>query len=211
MTQLERAADHSTLELLERFRNGDRGAAESLFSIFYEELRRLAALHMRAESVGHTLQPTALVNELYFKIIHQKALSPDSEDQGERLRTKDDFFRLARYLMAQILIEYGRAKRSTKRKHIKAELDEARAVQIDSDESLKEVLAALDRLEMQDPELRRIVDLRFFCGYSIVETARLLGVGQTKVKADWRVAKLWLQRELCLLEGIFEGKDEPST
>lgn len=208
MTQLERTADPSTLELLNRFRKGDRDAAESLFTIFYGELRRLAALHMRSECVGHTLQPTALVNELYFKLINQKALTADSDAQRDRLRSEGDFFRLARYLMAQVLIEYGRAKQSIKRKHIKAELDEARTVRIDSDERITELLSALDRLEAQDPELHRIVEYRFLCGYSIMDTARLLGVGQTKLKADWQVAKLWLQRELGVLDETSHMTDD---
>ena len=195
----------STPELLERFRKGDQGAAERLFTIFYNELRRIAAGQLYREAPGHTLQPTALVNELYFKVIQQKALPVAVDEKAEKLQTASDFFQLSRYLMAQILIEYGRAKRTQKRKHIKVDLDEARIVQIDSDENLTEVLAALDRLESQDPDLRRIVDLRFFGGYSIAETAESLGVGQTKVKADWRVAKLWLQRELRLLDGIVEG------
>ena len=202
---------HSTLELLERFREGDRDAAERLFTVFYEELHRIAVGRMCREAPGHTLQPTALVNELYFKVIQQKGLQPGLEGQAEKLRTASDFLQLARYLMAQVLIEYGRAKRTRKRKHTKVELDEVLAVQVDSDENLGEVLAALDRLEAQDPGLRRIVDLRFFCGYSISDTARLLGVGQAKVKADWRVAKLWLQRELGLLDGIVEGEEEGRT
>jgi len=184
------------VELLERFRRGDHEAAARIVTVFYDELRRIAAAHMRGERPGHTLQPTALVNELYFKVIQQKALSGISDPQNEKLRTEADFFRLARYLMAQILIEHGRSRRTLKRRHKRAELDEASAIQVETDEDRAVVLAALDRLEAQDPELRELIDLRFFCGYSIAETAKLLGTGQTKVKADWRLAKLWLQREL---------------
>src|SRR4029078_11979136 len=96
--------------------------------IFYEELRRIAAAQMRGERVGHTLQATALVAELYFKLIQQKGLPEPSSATEERLRTTQDFLGLARYLMAQILIEHGRAKRAWKRRHIRVELDEARAV-----------------------------------------------------------------------------------
>jgi len=135
-------------------------------------------------------------------------LSYVSDPQNEKLRTEADFFRLARYLMAQILIEHGRSRRTLKRKHKRAELDEASAVQVETDEDRAEVLAALDRLATQDPQLRELVDLRFFCGYSIAETARLLGTGQTKVKADWRLAKLWLQRELRSVVHALEECDE---
>src|SRR5207244_4329057 len=122
-----------------------------------------------------------------------------------RLRTEGDFLGLARYLMAQILIEYGRATRAHKRRHIKAELDEVRTMAADSGSNQFDVLSALDALESLDPDLRLVVDLRFFCGYSIAETARLLKKGQTQVKADWRVAKLWLQRQLGPLGDAVEG------
>jgi RNA polymerase sigma factor (TIGR02999 family) len=189
----------STVDLLDRFRQGDSEAAAKLVVVFYDELRRIAAAHMRGERPGHTLQPTALVNELYFKVIQQKPLICRSGPQDERLRTEADFFRLARYLMAQILIEHGRSKVALKRRHTRVDLDEASTIQVQSDQDQSQVLAALDRLEGQDPELRRLVDLRYFCGYSVAETARSLGTGQTKVKADWRLAKLWLQRELGAL------------
>ncbi len=206
MPQEERAL--SMGDLLERFRQGDREAAAQLVAIFYDELRRIAAMQMRGERVGHTLQPTALVNELYFKILQQKPLPPASGAAEDRLRTEDDFLGLARYLMAQILIEYGRARRTYKRWHIKAELDDARTMPADTGSNQVEVLSALDALESLDPDLRRLVDLRFFCGYSIAETARLLKKGQTQVKADWRVAKLWLQRELGPLGDAVEGIDD---
>jgi RNA polymerase sigma-70 factor (ECF subfamily) len=206
MSQEERAL--SMGDLLERFRQGDREAATQLVAIFYDELRRIAAMQMRGERVDHTLQPTALVNELYFKILQQKPLPPASGAAEDRLRTEDDFLGLARYLMAQILIEYGRARRAYKRRHIKAELDDARTMPANTGSNQVEVLSALDALESLDPDLRRLVDLRFFCGYSIAETARLLKKGQTQVKADWRVAKLWLQRELGPLGDAVEGIDD---
>jgi RNA polymerase sigma factor (TIGR02999 family) len=201
----------SAVELLERFRGGDHEAAARLVTVFYDELRRIAAAQMRGERPGHTLQPTALVNELYFKVMQQKSLSSVSDPQNDKLRTEADFFRLARYLMAQILIEHGRSRRTLRRKHKRTELEEASAVQVGTDGDRAEVLTALDRLEAQDPKLRELVDLRFFCGYSIAETARLLGTGQTKVKADWRLAKLWLQRELGALgNALGECEEDPA-
>jgi RNA polymerase sigma factor (TIGR02999 family) len=186
----------SIVGLLERFRGGDREAAAQLVTIFYDELRRIAAGQMRGERAGHTLQPTALVSELYFKILQQKPLPSSSGPAEDRMRTKGDFLGLARYLMAQILIEYGRATRAHKRRHVKAQLEEAHTVAAQVDAHQIDVLSALDALASLDPDLRSVVDLRFSCGYSIAETARLLRRGQTQVKADWRVAKLWLQRLL---------------
>ena len=199
----------SMVDLLERFSRGDSDAAAHLVTIFYPELRRIAAARMRGERVGHTLQPTALVSELYFKMLQQKGLPPPTGPTEERLRTEKDFLGLARYLMVQILIEYGRARQASKRRHIKVELDEARATPIESNDHEADVQSALDALESLDPDLRRLVDLRFFCGYSIAETARLLNKGQTQVKADWRVAKLWLQRKLGPLGEAIEGVEEP--
>jgi RNA polymerase sigma factor (TIGR02999 family) len=196
------------VDLLDRFRRGDSDAASQLVMIFYDELRRIAAAQMRGERIDHTLQPTALVSELYFKMLRQRGLPPASGAAEERLRTEQDFLGLARYLMAQILIEHGRARRAWKRRHVKAELDEARAVPADAGAHQFEILSVLDALESLDPELRRVVDLRFFGGYSIAETARLLKKGQTQVKADWRVARLWLQRELGPLGEGVEGLDE---
>jgi RNA polymerase sigma factor (TIGR02999 family) len=199
----------STVELLDRFRKGDHEAAKLLIEKFYYQLRRIAAVHMRSERPGHTLQPTALVNELCLKVSQQKSMSSVSDPQNEKLRTEADFLRLARYLMAQILIEHGRRRLALKRRHTRVELEEALAVQVEPDERHAEVLAALDRLEAQDPELRRLVDLRYFCGHNNPETARMLGMGATKAKADLRLAKLWLQRELGGLGNEF-GEDEES-
>jgi RNA polymerase sigma factor (TIGR02999 family) len=123
------------------------------------------------------------------------------------MRSEADFLRLARYLMAQILIEYARSRRVLKRRHTQLPLDEASSVPENSADSHYDVLAALDALEERDPELRRLVDLRYFCGYSIAETAQLLQVGQTKVKSDWRLARLWLQRELGIGESLSTDDD----
>jgi RNA polymerase sigma factor (TIGR02999 family) len=191
--------------MLDRFRAGDSHAAVSLVAIFYNELHRIAVHQMRGEDPGHTLQPTALVNELCFKMAQQKPkVSTAVSTESEVLRTEGDFFRLARYLMTQILIEHARAKRALKRRHIKIELEEALETHSGGADRESAILGALDVLEKQDPELRRLIDLRFFCGHSVAETARLLGVGQGKVKAEWRVARLWLQRNIGELEEVAE-------
>jgi RNA polymerase sigma factor (TIGR02999 family) len=186
----------STANLLERFRKGDSDAASQLVIVFYDVLRRMAAAQMRDERAGHTLQPTALVNELCIKLLKQKALPTPSTAIEERLQTEKDFLGLARYLMTQILIEYGRARSAARRQHNRTDFDHALTVASVSDDQRSDVLLALDTLEKRDPDLRRLVDLRFFCGYTIAETAALLKKGQTQVKMDWHLAKLWLEKEL---------------
>lgn len=180
-------------DLLTRFRHGDAKAAELLVEMFYDELRRIAGGQLLGERASHTLQATALVNEMFFKLKQQKGVPGNDDD---KLRVTGDFFALARYLMRQILVEHGRAKQTLKRSHFKVSLDEALHLCREPAPETEEVMDALNRLEERDPLARSIIDLRYFCGYSIEETAAALGVGKTKVKEDCRVALLWLQREL---------------
>jgi RNA polymerase sigma factor (TIGR02999 family) len=161
--------------------------------MFYEELRRIAGGQLLGERPSHTLQATALVNEVYFKLKQQQGVREQDDD---KLRLEGDFFALARYLMRQILIEHGRARQTLKRRHFKVPLDDALYLCHEPAPEADKILDVLTRLEQQDPLARSIIDLRYFCGYSIEETAAALGIGKTKVKEDCRVALLWLQREL---------------
>jgi len=180
-------------DLLTRFRQGDSKAAELLVEMFYDELRRIAGGQLLGERPSHTLQATALVNEMFFKLKQQKGV-PGNDD--EKLRQEGDFFALARYLMRQILVEHGRGRQALKRRHFKVHLDDALHVGCEPAPEMDTVMHVLNRLEQQDQLARSIIDLRYFCGYSIEETAGALGIGKTKVKEDCRVALLWLQREL---------------
>jgi RNA polymerase sigma factor (TIGR02999 family) len=161
--------------------------------MFYDELRRIAGAQLRGERASHTLQATALVNELFFKL---RAQNSERSPREQQLQQESDFFGLARYLMRQILIEHARAKQALKRRHVAVPLDDTLHFVQESAPDTERVMEALDRLEKQDPVGRTIIDLRYFCGYSIEETAKALGVGKTKIKEDSRIAALWLQREL---------------
>jgi RNA polymerase sigma factor (TIGR02999 family) len=194
-----------TGELLTQFRSGNVQAAQELIVVLYDELHRIAQAQMRSETGPQTLQPTALISELSLKMFQQKGCAHDPCSQ--KLTTEGDFLSLARYLMAQVLIEHARRKASAKRSHVQLPLDEARCAAELQNEQVDTVMDTLARLEQEDPALSKIVELRFLCGYSIEETARALGCGPTKIKAESRLAKLWLQRELRDLCGVQEHPD----
>jgi RNA polymerase sigma-70 factor, ECF subfamily len=175
--------------LLERWSGGDESALSELMPIVYGELRRLAGAYLRREGPGHTLQPTALVNEAYLKLVDQ---------QRARWQNRAQFFGVAARLMRRILIDHARARRAAKRGggphsfHLSLDALAADAPEAD----LLAVHEALERLAAIDPQQGRIVELRFFGGLSIEETAEVLGVGHATVERDWKVARAWLRREL---------------
>ena len=158
--------------------------------LVYDELHRAAARAMRGEAVGHTLQPTALVSELYLRL---------SDQSGPDWQNRTQFFRVAAKIMRQVLVDHARARLSEKRG------GGARVITLDelSDQTSTEgpidVLAlndALERLAVLDPDQATIVELRYFTGLSIRETADALGISPATVKRDWAVARAWLHREL---------------
>ena len=179
----------SVTQLLGRWRNGDREALDSLIPLVYEELRRIAQHYLRNERPGHTLQSTALVHEAYVRMIHQDL--PDWQNRAH-------FFAVAAQLMRQILVDHARAHRADKRGGgvCNVTLDEAEedALQVDVD-----ILAlddALKTLSTMDPQQGEVVELRFFGGLSIDDTAAVLGISSSTVKRDWITARAWLHREL---------------
>ena len=175
--------------LLHAWGNGDQEALDSLMPLVYEELRRLAHHYMRSERPGHTLQTTALVNEAYLRLINVK-------DVGWQGRAH--FFAISAQLMRRILVDFARSRHYAKRGGgaQRVSLDEGLAV---SDGSYEDVLAldeALNSLASVDARKSQVVELRFFGGLSLEETAEALQVSIDTVKRDWRFAKLWLLREL---------------
>ena len=173
--------------LLAAWRGGDRAALDELTPLVYEELRRLAHHYIGRERPGHTLQTSALVNEAYVRLVDQKNV----DWQG-----RAHFYGIAARLMRQVLVDYARRRGYAKRggDARRVSLDEALAV---SDERAAEVVAldeALEGLAKIDPRQSRIVELRFFGGLTIEETAEVLGVSPGTVMADWTVAKAWLRR-----------------
>jgi len=174
--------------LMARFRNGDHEAAGRLVELFYPELRRIAAARMRAERPDHTLQPTAVVHQLYLELVKIKALRPAGSDGAPN--EKAAFLGLAAYLMKQLLIHHARplAKRVAK-----TEFPDMPGPRSASEHSLIEIDDALNRLAAINPALRRVVELRVFEGLTREEIARKMGCGTATVARHWNFARNWLE------------------
>ena len=182
--------------ILEAVESGDEQAAGQLLPLVYQQLRRLAASKMAAEKVGHTLQPTALVHEAYLKLV-----GPDGE--GRDWNGKEHFFAAAAEAMRRILIASARKKQTQKRggDQLRTTWDEAKfASELPSDEIL-EVDEALEKMEQENPDLAKLVKLRYFAGLGIAETAAALGVSESSVDRSWRGARVWLFREISQNNG----------
>lgn len=177
-------------QLLVAWGNGDQSACEQLMPIVYQELHRLAHRYMKRESPGHTLQTSALVNEAFVRLVDQ---------QSVRWQNRAHFFGIAAQMMRRILVDYARNRRSAKRGGGAQELFLNEAL-IVSDQRSAEVIdlhEALERLSEFDPRKGQIVELRFFAGLSIEETAEILNVSPGTVMRDWTLAKAWLHREVA--------------
>jgi len=176
-------------ELLIRWSNGDRTALDRLMPLIYDELRRLARHYMRRERPGHTLQTTALVHEAYLKLVDQTKV---------RWHNRAHFFGIAANLMRQILVQHARRRHAAKRGGARSSVSLEDAVGL-SEEPVVDLVAldqALIRLDALDPQKSRIVELRFFGGLTVDETAEVLGLSPRTVKRQWRVAKAWLYDQL---------------
>jgi RNA polymerase sigma-70 factor (ECF subfamily) len=176
--------------LLDQYRDGRAEAFERLMELVYDDLRRLAAWQLQAERPGHTLQPTALVHEAYLKLAGQNPVE---------WQNKAHFFALAAQVMRHILVDHARAKGRAKRGggQDSVALDEALKLSHPSEPGLVELDEALNMLARQDARKSRIVELRYFGGLSIEETADALGISPTTVRREWTLAKAWLRRELA--------------
>ena len=177
-------------ELLAAWGGGDQAARDELMPLVYEELRRLARRCMNRERAGHTLQTSALVNEAFLRLVDQKNV---------RWQDRAHFFGIAARLMRQVLVDYARRRGYAKRGGDvrRVPLDEAVVV---SEERAAEVVAlddALKSLAEIDPRKSQVVELRFFGGLSIEETAEVLGVSPGTVMRDWTFTKAWLRKEMA--------------
>jgi RNA polymerase sigma factor (TIGR02999 family) len=179
--------------LLLDWSGGDRTAGEALMAAVYDELHRQAARAMRRETPEHTLQATALVSEAYLRLIDQRRV---------QWRNRAHFFGVAAQLMRRILVDHARGRLSAKRGAGVRPLALADAVSAHDarDDSGMDVLVlneALEKLATFDPDQARIVELRYFGGLTIEDTAEALGVSPATVKREWAVARAWLRRELA--------------
>jgi RNA polymerase sigma-70 factor (ECF subfamily) len=176
-------------QLLLGWGKGDKEALDQLLPIVYEELRRQAAHYLRRERVGHTLQTTALIHEAYLRLIDQRNVQWQNRAQ---------FFGIAAQLMRRILVDHARTKKRAKRggSDIRVSLGEANALTRVQDLDVVALHEALERLELIDEQQSKIVELRFFSGLTVEETAEVLSISTATVKRDWSMAKAWLHREI---------------
>jgi len=184
------SAPPTITQLLVEWSEGDRAALDRLMPLVYGELRRLARSYLRRERPDHTLQPTALVHEAYMRLVDQHSVS---------WQNRAHFFGIASQMMRRILVNHALARATAKRGgHAeKLALDEATVVDGERQIDLVVLDDALKELEAADARQCRIVELRFFGGLSIEETAEVLKLSPATVKREWNTAKLWLRRRIA--------------
>jgi RNA polymerase sigma factor (TIGR02999 family) len=178
-------------EVLAQWSRGDKTALDRLVPLIYPELRRIAGRQLRRERREHTLQPTALVHEVFLQLVDQLRATWDS---------RAHFFAVAAQLMRRILVDHARSRQAAKRGGVITRVAlQDEAVDAPADPIAAEVLAvdqALERLVARDPDQARIVELRFFGGLTVEETAHVMERSPRTIKREWRLAKAWLFREL---------------
>jgi RNA polymerase sigma-70 factor (ECF subfamily) len=176
--------------LLGQLRAGDPGAANELIPLIYKELRRIAGAQLAHERPGHTLQATAVVHEAYMRLAGEEV----------PFENRAHFFAIAAKTMRRVLMDYARQRRAGKRGGAAANRVEFDADLLVTDDRLEDVVVMdelLNRLNEMDPQQTRIVELRFFGGLNVEETAEVLGVSPTTVKREWRSARAWLHGEMA--------------
>lgn len=177
-------------QLLLDWGRGDQSALDKLMPLVYAELRRLAGNYLRRERAGHTLQPTALVNEAYMRLVDQRSA---------RWQNRAQFFGVAAQLMRRILVDHARLHQAQKRggtEQRRMSLADVDRMSDGPDLDLLALNEALNELEAVDPQQSRIVELKFFGGLSIEETSEVLNIGHATVERDWKMARAWLRSKL---------------
>jgi RNA polymerase sigma factor (TIGR02999 family) len=176
-------------QLLEHWSGGDEGALENLIPLVQPELHRLAHYYMSRESIGHTLQTTALLNEAYLRLV---------DDPTRTWQNRTHFIAVAAQLMRRIMVDHARERRALKRGGgaLRVSLDDVALVTETRSEELLALDEAMEKLAVQDPRKSQIVELRYFGGLSVEETAAFLKLSPRTVKREWRMAKVWLYRAL---------------
>ena len=180
--------NHDVTNLLVEWSRGDKAAFDRLLPLVYGQLRSIAARHFRRERPGHALQPTALVHEAYLKLIDQRRAD---------WKNRAQFFGVAAQVMRRILIDHARAQRTAKRAAGETvSLDTAKEIARAPIPDVLALDAALARLAALDPRQAQLVELRCFGGLTIEEVAHVIGISETTVKQEWRLAKAWLYHQL---------------
>ena len=185
-----RSYSEGITQLLIDWGKGDQAALEKLMPLVYSELRRLASNYLRRERAEHTLQPTALVNEAYLKLIDQR---------NAKWQNRAHFFGISAQLMRRILVDHARQHQAVKRGGSSQQRVSITTVEKLAKEPEVDLLAlneALEELARMDPQQGRIVELKFFAGLQIEEIAEVLGIGHATVERDWKMARAWLRRQL---------------
>lgn len=182
-------APRDLTRLLADWRNGDKAALDAMTPVLYEELRRLARYFLSAERPNHTLQPTALVHEAYLRLIDQRAVD---------WRNRAHFLGVAASMMRRILINYAEARHAAKREGSTTTiaLDDAPGLFAQPQIDVLELNSSLHQLTQLDPQQGKVVELRFFGGLTVEETAEVLGISPATVKREWSTARLWLLRQM---------------
>ena len=176
--------------MLKAWSKGELTQPDEVFPLLYDELRRQAHSYLRRERAGHTLQTTGLINETYIKLREQRNFEWEN---------RDHFFAVCAILMRRILVDYAKSKHRAKRGGYAQHLTIDGLALADRRDTGVDILAlddALNRLALLDAPQARIVELRYFSGFTIQETAAVLGISDSTVKREWRVAKAWLRHEL---------------
>jgi RNA polymerase sigma-70 factor (ECF subfamily) len=175
--------------LLAEWSGGNQAALDELVPLVYDRLRRLASDYMRGERPGHLLQTTALVNEAYLRLMSRREVS---------CRTRAEFFAIAAQVMRRVLVDYARGRNRVKRGDGVAplSLDDVAIISNDRAEQVIAINSALDSLEASDPRKGKVFELRYFGGMSVEEVAEVLHVSEVTIARDWKIAKLWLRREI---------------
>ena len=183
------SSPRTVTELLRAWGSGDKSALEELTPLVYDELHRIARYQMSREGEGHTLQTTALIHEVYLRLV---------DFQGVQWQDRAHFFAVSAQLMRRILVDFARSRTQEKRGGgaIHLSLDDAPTLGTEPDPDLVALDEALKALATMDERKSRVVELRFFGGLSVEETAEVLRVSSHTVMRDWKFAKVWLLREI---------------
>jgi RNA polymerase sigma factor (TIGR02999 family) len=190
-------------QLLKEARQGSESSAEKLMDAVYADLRKVARRYMAAERYDHTLQPTAIVNEVFLRMFRQKGEdAKDWQSVSIDWQNRVHFLGVAAKQMRQVLIDHSRGKKALKRDAIRLSLDDAESEAADAPQDFERLDTLLTLLASKDARAARVVELKFFGGLTDEESAEALGINVTKVRRDWTFARTWLRQRMGVAEKV---------